>query len=115
MNMQKFTQKSLDAINSAQSTAIEYQNQSVEQEHILYALLEQESGLIPQLFTKMGVDASSVTGEVKKLVAALPRVTGSGREANTVYITQDVDKTLNKAEGWLENLKSSFSLRADYY
>ena len=108
MNMQKFTQKSLDAINSAQSTAIEYQNQSVEQEHILYALLEQESGLIPQLFTKMGVDAPSVTGEVKKLVAALPRVTGSGREANTVYITQDVDKTLNKAEDTAKNMRDDF-------
>ncbi|MDE7289430.1 MAG: AAA family ATPase, partial [Oscillospiraceae bacterium] len=108
MNMQKFTQKSLDAINSAQSTAIEYQNQSVEQEHILYALLEQESGLIPQLFTKMGVDTSSVTGEVKKLVAALPRVTGSGREANTVYITQDVDKTLNKAEETAKNMRDDF-------
>ena len=106
--MQKFTQKSLDAINSAQSTAIEYQNQSVEQEHILYALLEQESGLIPQLFTKMGVNASDLTGEVKKLVAALPRVTGSGREANTVYITQDVDKTLNKAEDTAKNMRDDF-------
>lgn len=108
MNAQKFTQKSLDAINSAQSTAIEYQNQSVEQEHILYALLEQESGLIPQLFTKMGADASSVSNEVRKLVAAIPRVTGSGREANTVYITQDVDKTLNKAEETAKNMRDDF-------
>ena len=108
MNAQKFTQKSLDAINSAQSTAIEYQNQSVEQEHILYALLEQESGLIPQLFTKMGADASSITGDVTKLVAALPKVTGSGREANTVYITQDVDKTLNKAEETAKNMRDDF-------
>lgn len=108
MNAQKFTQKSLDAINSAQSTAIEYQNQSVEQEHILYALLEQESGLIPQLFTKMGADASAVSNEVRKLVAAIPRVTGSGREANTVYITQDVDKTLNKAEETAKNMRDDF-------
>lgn len=108
MNAQKFTQKSLDAINSAQSTAIEYQNQSVEQEHILYALLEQESGLIPQLFTKMGSDASSLTSEVTRLVASLPRVTGSGREANTVYITQDVDKTLNKAEETAKNMRDDF-------
>ena len=108
MNAQKFTQKSLDAINSAQSTAIEYQNQSVEQEHILYALLEQESGLIPQLFTKMGADASAVSNEVRKLVAAIPRVTGSGREANTAYITQDVDKTLNKAEETAKNMRDDF-------
>lgn len=98
----------MDAINSAQSTAIEYQNQSVEQEHILYALLEQESGLIPQLFTKMGADASSVSNEVRKLVAALPKVTGSGREANTVYITQDVDKALNKAEETAKNMRDDF-------
>lgn len=108
MNAQKFTQKSLDAINSAQNTAIEYQNQSVEQEHILYALLEQESGLIPQLFTKMGSDASAVSNEVRKLVAALPKVTGSGREANTVYITQDVDKALNKAEETAKNMRDDF-------
>ncbi|MCM1329322.1 MAG: ATP-dependent chaperone ClpB [Ruminococcus sp.] len=108
MNAQKFTQKSIEAINSAQSTAIEYQNQSVEQEHVLYALLEQENGLIPQLFTKMGIDTSNVKNEALRLVSALPRVTGSGREAGTVYITRDVDNTLNKAEETAKNMHDDF-------
>ena len=108
MNPQKFTKKSLDAVNDAQSIAIEYQNLNVEQEHILYALMRQENGLIPQLFTKMGVDSPALENAVQQLVAALPKVTGSGREANTVYITQDVDKCLNKAEETAKNMRDDF-------
>ena len=108
MNSQKLTKKSLEAVNQAQSIAIEYQNMNVEQEHILYALLTQENGLIPQLFTKMGIDTRSLEGSAEKLVAALPKVTGSGREANTVYISQDVDKCLNKAENIADSMKDDF-------
>lgn len=108
MNSQKFTKKSLEAINEAQSTAIEYQNMNVEQEHILYALLTQENGLIPQLFTKMGAESSAAENSVRQLIAALPKVTGSGREANTVYISQDVDKCLNKAEETAKNMRDDF-------
>ncbi len=108
MNSQKLTKKSLEAINDAQSIAIEYQNMNVEQEHILYALLTAENGLIPQLFTKMGIDAVSLEASAEKLIAALPKVTGSGREANTVYISQDVDKCLNKAENIADSMKDDF-------
>lgn len=108
MNPQKFTKKSLDAVNDAQSIAVEYQNLNVEQEHILYALMRQENGLIPQLFTKTGIDSSALENAVQQLVAALPKVTGSGREANTVYITQDVDKCLNKAEETAKNMRDDF-------
>lgn len=55
MNAQKFTKKALEAINSAQSIAIENQNMQIMPEHLLYALVDQEGGLIPQLFKKMGV------------------------------------------------------------
>ena len=108
MNAQKFTKKSLDSINEAQSIAIDYQNMNVEQEHILYALLKQENGLIPQLITRMGVDAAALENSVSQLISALPKVTGSGREANTVYITQDVDKCLNKAEDIAKNMRDDF-------
>ena len=108
MNPQKFTKKSLDAINEAQDTAIEYQNLNVEQEHLLYALLTQENGLIPQLFAKMGVNADSVEKDVQRLIAGLPKVTGSGREANTVYITQDVDRCLNKAEDTAKSMHDDY-------
>ncbi len=108
MNAQKLTKKSMEALNEAQNTAIEYQNMNVEQEHLFHALLTAESGLIPQLFTKMGTDTASLAASAEKLVAALPKVTGSGREANTVYISQDVDKCLNKAEDIADSMKDEF-------
>ena len=64
MNAQKYTQKSLEAIQSAQSLAVEYSNQQIEQVHLLYALLEQEEGLLPQLLMQMGVDAKSLAKDV---------------------------------------------------
>lgn len=108
MDANKFTKKSIEAVNTAQSTAIEYQNMNVEQEHLLYALLSQENGLIPQLFTKMGADSESVKNMLLQKIAAMPKVTGSGREMNTVYITTDVEKCLNGAESIAKQMKDDF-------
>ncbi len=108
MNPQKFTKKSIEAINEAQSDAIDFQNMNVEQEHLLYALTAQENGLIPQLITRMGADTEQVTNYLSKLIGEIPKVTGSGREANTVYISQDVDKCLNKAEETAKNMRDDF-------
>ena len=108
MNPQKFTKKSLEAINEAQSTAIDYQNMNVEQEHLLYALTSQENGLIPQLMTRIGADSDQVLNYLSKLIGEIPKVTGSGREANTVYISQDVDKCLNQAEDAAKNMHDDF-------
>lgn len=108
MNPQKFTKKSIEAINEAQSAAIDFQNMNVEQEHLLYALTAQENGLIPQLITRMSADTEQVTNYLSKLIGEIPKVTGSGREANTVYISQDVDKCLNKAEETAKNMRDDF-------
>jgi len=108
MNAQKFTKKSLDAINEAQSIAIEYSNMNVEQEHLLLSLLRQENGLIPQLITKMGTDASAFESVIEKRIGEIPKVTGSGREAGTVYITRDVDNTLNTAENTAKTMHDDF-------
>lgn len=108
MDANKFTKKSIEAVNAAQSTAIEYQNMNVEQEHLLYALLDQENGLIPQLFTKMGADSESVKNMLLQKISAMPKVTGSGREMNTVYITTDVEKCLNGAESIAKQMKDDF-------
>ena len=108
MDANKFTKKSLDAINAAQSVAIEYQNMNVEQEHLLYALLDQENGLISQLFSKIGADSESVKNVLLQKISALPKVTGSGREANTVYISQDVDKCLNLAENIAKKMHDDY-------
>ena len=108
MDANKFTKKSLDAINAAQSVAIEYQNMNVEQEHLLYALLDQENGLISQLFSKIGADSESVKNVLRQKISALPKVTGSGREANTVYISQDVDMCLNLAENIAKKMHDDY-------
>ena len=108
MNVQKFTKKSQDAISEAQSIAIEYSNMNVEQEHLLLSLLRQENGLIPQLITKMGTDASAFESVIEKRIAEIPKVTGSGREAGTVYITRDVDNTLNTAENTAKTMHDDF-------
>ena len=98
MNTQKMTQKSLEAIQSAQSLAVEYQNQALCPEHLFYALLSQENGLIGSLFEKMGTEPGNVMAAFAKKIEALPHVTGSGREADKVYITPELDKALTAAE-----------------
>ena len=108
MNMQKFTQKSLEAVQSAQSIAGEYGNQQIEQAHLLYALLQQEGGLIPQLLTAMGVTVPSFDAAVKNELGKLPRVSGSGRESGKVYIAGDVDKALNQAESIAASMKDEY-------
>lgn len=108
MDANKFTKKSIEAINSAQSTAIEYQNQRVEQEHILYALLEQENGLIPQLFSSMGADSEAIGQALERKISEFPKVTGSGREMNTVYVSSDVDACLNEAEKTAKNMRDDY-------
>ena len=108
MDANKFTKKSLDAINAAQSTAIEYQNQRIEQEHLLYALTEQENGLISQLWNAMGADSEGVKNALLQKIAAFPKVTGSGREMNTVYVSSDVDSCLNQAEQIAKNMHDDY-------
>ena len=98
MNTQKLTQKSIEAIQSAQSLAVSRSNQQIDQLHLLLALLTQQDGLIPQLIQSMGIDERAMTEETERCVDALPKVTGSGRRADEVYVTVDVDKALTEAE-----------------
>ena len=108
MNMEKLTQKSREVIQAANSLAIENQNQQIEQVHLLSALLEQNGGLIPQLFEKMGVAVENVQIQLKSAIDALPAVTGSGRKADEVYITQDVDRALREAEKEASRMKDEY-------
>ena len=98
MNTQKLTQKSIEAIQSAQSLAVSRSNQQIDQLHLLLALLTQQDGLIPQLIQSMGIDERAMTEETERCADALPKVTGSGRRADEVYVTVDVDKALTEAE-----------------
>ncbi len=108
MNAQKFTQKSLEAIQEAQSLATEYQNMQIEQEHLLAALMSQEDGLIAQMLKKMETDVSGLRGAVQNQVERLPRVTGPGREQGKIYISQDVDRALVAAEKTAERMKDEY-------
>lgn len=108
MNAQKFTQKSLESIQAAQDMAIEYQNNAIEQAHLLYALLNQENGLIPQLMTKMNVDSQALSNSVLQKISAMPKISGSGRQSGTVYISQNADKTLIEAEKTAKNMKDEY-------
>ncbi len=108
MNAQKFTQKSLEAIQSAQSIALQHQNQQIEQLHLLAALLTQEGGLIPQLLKKMGITVESLEAAVNAELDKLPGVSGSGREANKYYISRAVDNALNGAETLADSMKDDF-------
>jgi len=108
MNKQKFTQKSIEVINEAQSLAIEHQNMQIEQEHLIYALLEQNEGLIPELIKKIGIDYLSFLQSSKKLVEDLPGVSGPGREPDKVYVSQDVDRALVSAENTAEKMMDEY-------
>lgn len=108
MNAQKLTQKSLEAIQVANGLAVENQNQQIEQVHLMRALLEQDGGLIPQLFEKMGVSVDNVQIQLKNAIDALPAVTGSGRKADEVYVSQEVDRTLREAEKEAGRMKDDY-------
>ncbi|MCD8331719.1 MAG: type VI secretion system ATPase TssH, partial [Oscillospiraceae bacterium] len=108
MNANQFTQKSLEAIQSAQDLAQECGSPQIEQCHLLYALLEQENGLVPQLLTHMGLTLPSFEAAVKDQVEKLPKVSSGGRQAGRVYVSADFDKTLQKSENIAKDMKDEY-------
>ena len=108
MNVNKLTQRSLEAVQSAQSIAVSHNNQQVDQEHLAAALLGQEDSLIKSLLERMGADADGFAGAVGAAIAKLPQVTGSGREVDRIYVTQELDKALNKAEETAIHMKDDY-------
>ena len=108
MNIDRFTQKSLAAIQGAQQLTQEYGNQQLEQPHLLASLCGDAEGLIPQLLTAMGVDADSFGGAVRAEIEKLPKVSGYGREAGKIYISQEVDKALQSAEQVAQSMKDEY-------
>lgn len=108
MNMNQFTQKAIEALQNAQSLAVEYSNQAIEQEHLLAALANQQEGLIPQLLTKLGADPNAFAAAALQKVQALSRVTGSGRDPEKVYISGELDRALNSAEAQAKQMKDEY-------
>lgn len=93
MNIQKFTQKSIEAINQCEKLAYEYGNQELEQEHLLVALMEQEDGLLPKLIEKMEIDKEHFTGNAQNHLAKRVKVSGG-----QIYVGQNLNKVLINAE-----------------
>ncbi|CAB1238983.1 protein disaggregation chaperone [Ruminococcaceae bacterium BL-4] len=108
MNAQNFTQKSIDAVQGAQSLATANENMQIEQVHLLAALLQQENGLIPQLMKKMNVDPQAFLNAVNLEIKKLPGVSGPGREAGKIYVSQAVDSALNEAENAASHMKDEY-------
>ena len=108
MNAQKLTKKALEAVQAAQSIAIENQNMQIMPEHLLYALVDQEDGLIAQLLKKAGVDTDNLLAQLDAAITKIPAVSGSGREPDKIYISPVTDKIFNEAE------RLANSMRDDY-
>ena len=94
MNAQQFTQKSLDAVVTAQNMAKENRNPEVRPEHLAYALLDQDGGLIPSLFSKMGADINALLSELDSAVSALPRLSNE----SDLYMSSEMNAVLREAE-----------------
>ena len=106
MNFQKYTQKSIAAVQSAQQLAATYGNQQLLPEHILLALLQQEDGLIPGCVERCGVSASTLKNSVQDLVEALPKV--SGVTADRIYSTQELEAAMNEAESIATKMQDEY-------
>ena len=107
MNIQKFTQKSLEAVQSAQTLAVENQNAQVEQEHLLLALLEQENSLIKELFKKIST-TDGLEEELRNTISNMPKVTGGATQSDSIYVSQDVNKALADSESIAKKMKDEY-------
>ena len=108
MNAQKLTKKALEAVHSAQNIAIENQNMQIMPEHLLYALIDQDGGLVPLLLTRAGVDTDALLGELDGEISRMPAVSGSGREPDKVYISPVTDKIFSEAERLASSMKDEY-------
>ena len=106
MNLQKYTQKSIEALRAAQSDATERGNSRLEPEHVFLALMRQEGGLIPELIKKVGVSPDAAIRELEDAINKLPRVSGPGAEG--LYISRACEETLNAAESEAEKMRDEY-------
>ncbi len=105
MNAEKFTQKSLEALGAAQKLAVDEKNTQLEQEHLLLALLKQESGLIPSLFSKVGVQNAALENDLMTAIRSMARFDGEG---GNVYLSQTLDNALSEAESIAKKMHAEY-------
>lgn len=104
MNAQNFTQKTIETVQTAKNMAQENNNQYITPEHLLYALVDQDGGLIPSLFGKMGVDCNAVLSELDSAIQALPKVSGDF----DVYLSREADKAMGAAQKAAESMGDEY-------
>ena len=104
MNAQNFTQKTIETIQTAKSMALENQNQYITPEHLLYALVDQDGGLIPSLLQRMGVDCNAVLAELDTALNAMPKVSGD----YDVYLSREAERVMNAAEQSAKSLGDEY-------
>ena len=107
MNIQKFTQKSLETIQNAQTLATENQNAQVEEEHLVYALLVQDNSLIKELLKKIST-IEGFENELKTYIDKMPKMTGGAIQSDSIYVSQDVNKVLADAETTAKKMKDEY-------
>ncbi len=108
MNGENFTQKTLQAIRSAQNEAYENGNPQITSEHILYAMLTQSEGLIPSLLEKMGLDVQKITLSVKSIIESLPKVSVQGGQNDKIYVSAECEALLSKSEKIAQQQKDDY-------
>ncbi len=108
MDMNRLTQKSQEALQSAQTKALRFGHQEVDVEHLLLALLEQPEGLVPRLLTRMDVQAESLVTELERELSRRPSVSGPGVEAGKIYISNRLQKVFLRAEDEAKRLKDEY-------
>ncbi|HOO46412.1 MAG TPA: Clp protease N-terminal domain-containing protein, partial [Deltaproteobacteria bacterium] len=108
MDINRFTQKSQEALQDAQNNAVRYGHAEIDVEHVLLALVEQTDGLVPRLFTKMDVPVDSITAEVQRELERRPKVSGPGAEAGKIVVSQRFNKVLVKAKDEAMRLKDEY-------
>ena len=107
MDIQKFTQKSIEAIQKAQNLAIEYENSQIDQEHLLYALLIGDNSLIKELLKKMNV-SDEFEKAIKREIENKPSMHSNARQMDQVYISRDTDEALTDAQNTAEKMKDEY-------
>ena len=108
MDLNKFTEKCQDALKDAQSLAVKSNNQEVDVEHLLMALIQQQAGLFPRLLTKMDIAPEAFSIQIREILERKPKVQSSSGEMGKVYITQNLQKVLAKAEDEAKKMKDEY-------
>ena len=108
MNIEKFTQKSIEAIKSAQSMAGENGNNSIGEEHLLAALLSQADGLVGEIVKSIGASPETLLSKTEEEISKMPKISGSGYDPNNIYISQELNKALTAAEKQANKMQDDY-------